>query len=55
MLDMTKKKPIVEHKTTGTITAILKTVDANKVDAQLVGASLVGMGSVAGHSKSRQA
>ena len=37
------------------ITAIPKTVNANQEDTQSVGASSVGMGSVAGHSKTRQA
>ncbi len=55
LLDQTKKKPIVKPKTTGTIVAIPTTVAATTSDAPSVGASSVGMGSVAGHSKTRQA
>ena len=56
MLDQTKKKPILKPKTSGAITDIPHTVEANKSGAQSVaGESSVGMGSVAGHSKTRQA
>ena len=54
MVDIRKKKPITKPKTTGVIPIPL-TVDADKGDSASVGASSVGMGSVAGHSKTRQA